>query len=73
MNKLTNPRIVDVGFDGDSLTVSGEGAQLSVDRSVQVAALTLTEGGALVSDGSTFTPKVSGTVTIHSNASIEIP
>ena len=72
-NKLTNPRMIDATFGGDSLTVSGDTAELGIERPVQVAALTLTEGGALVSDGAAFEPRLTGTVTVDGSASFVLP
>ena len=72
-NKLTNPRIDGASFDGDLLTVQGEGSQLGIDRPVIVPAITLTEGGALLSDGAAFSPEITGAVTVDGAAKLLIP
>ncbi|MEM7387531.1 MAG: LamG-like jellyroll fold domain-containing protein, partial [Verrucomicrobiota bacterium] len=72
-DKLTNPGVENAVFPGDSLTISGDGAQLGLDRAVEVAALALIEGGALVSDGATFSPELTGTVTVEGSASFLLP
>lgn len=72
-NKLTNPRVANASFDGDVLTIQGEGAQLGIERAVNVPAVALVDGGALLSDGSTFSPELTGTVTVSGSGKVIIP
>lgn len=72
-NKVTNPSTEGAVFAGDRLTISGEGAQLGLDRPAEIASLTLKEGGALVSDGNTFAPTLIGSVTVEGSAHLVLP